>query len=239
MPGRQPRSRTKAVLTGREQALATVAALGRKVRAGRRRRRWSQRLLGQKVGVTGRRVGQLERGLEAGASLDLWYALAAALDIPLKVELGRDQIEDTADAGHLKIQELVLRLGRQAGYLRAFELPTRPAEPALSTDVHLRDDRRRLLVLNECWNTFGNVNASVRSTRRKLAEAEALAVALGGEAGPYQVAGCWIVRDTRRNRELAARYPEVFASSFTGSSAAWVRALMNSSAAPPTDLGLV
>ena len=52
--------------------------------------------------------------------------------------------------------------------------------------------------------------ASVRSTNRKLAETQALAVALGGEAGPYRVAAVWVVRDTPRNRAVLARYPETF-----------------------------
>jgi len=36
-----------------------------------------------------------------------------------------------------------------------------------------RDDARRILVQVECVNTFGNVNAAVRSSDRKAAEAEA------------------------------------------------------------------
>ena len=35
----------------------------------------------------------------------------------------------------------------------------------------------------------------------------------------------WIVRSTRANRALIARYPEVFTARFPGSSAGWVRAL--------------
>jgi hypothetical protein len=95
------------------------------------------------------------------------------------------------------------------------------------------------LILNECWNTFGSINAAVRSTRRKVAEAEQLAAAIGGDAGPYKVASCWIVRDTRRNREIVSRYPEVFATSFPASSAAWVRALTTSGAPVPEEPGLV
>jgi hypothetical protein len=148
-------------------------------------------------------------------------------------------LEEPTDAGHLGIQELVLRLGRSTGRTRTFELPTRPADPALSVDVGLRDDRQRVLMLNECWNTFGSINAAVRSTKRKVAETENLAVAIAGDSAPYRVAACWIVRDTKRNRELLARYPEIFASTFSGSSAAWVRALSDTDAPPPVGLGLV
>jgi hypothetical protein len=58
-----------------------------------------------------------------------------------------------------------------------------------------------------------------------------------GEA-PYTVAACWIIRATRRNRELVARYPELFASRFPGSSIGWVHALARR-IEPPSEPGLV
>lgn len=91
------------------------------------------------------------------------------------------------------------------------------------------------------------MGAAVRSTIRKRADAEGLAAVIGAarpvpggpELGePYSVATVWVVRATRRNRELVMRYPELFASRFTGSSRAWVRALTTGSP-PPADLGLV
>jgi hypothetical protein len=142
-----------------------------------------------------------------------------------------------ADAGHLAIQELVLRLARTAGAKRFFELATRPAEPWRSADVGMRVDRHRCLVLCECWNTIGDVGAAARSTARKVAEAEQLAVVTGGEK-PYRIASCWVVRATRRNRELVGRYPEVFAARFPGSSAGWLAALTRGDE-PPTEPGLV
>jgi transcriptional regulator with XRE-family HTH domain len=195
--------------------------------------------LARKVDLTPSRLSQIERGDGAGVSLEVWFALAQALGIFLRIEFARDPIQQPDDAGHLAMQELALRLGRQTGRSRTFELPTRPAKPSLSIDVCLRDDQQRVLVIEECWNSFGNINESIRSTRRKIAEAEQLAVAVGGDRGPYRVAAIWIVRDTRRNREILARYPEVFAAAFTGSSRQWVAALTQSSAQPPPSLGLV
>ncbi len=170
---------------------------------------------------------------------DLWFALADALGVPFRMEFGRDPTQELEDAGHLEMQEFMLRLGRAGGFGRGFELATRSANPAYSVDVGLRDDVRRLLVLEECWNTFGNIGASVRSTRRKIAEAEALAVAAGGERGPYQVAAVWIVRDSPRNRAVLARYPQIFEVTFTGSSSAWVTVLTVRGASVPGELGLV
>ena len=169
--------------------------------------------------------------------MDTWQRLFGAVDRRLLVDASRDPQQEPADAGHLAIQELLLGLGREIGYSRSFELPTTPAATRHSVDVALRDDRRRLLVLLEAWNVFGDIGAASRSTTRKVADAEALAVAIGG-ARPYRVASCWVVRATARNQALVARYPELFASRFPGSSIAWVKALTEG-AEPPPEPGLV
>lgn len=102
----------------------------------------------------------------------------------------------------------------------------------------LLDRRRRRLVIVECWNTFGDLGAAARSSNRKLAEAEALTAALGGDGGPYAIGLCWVVRDTARNRELMSRYEHIFAARFPGSSAGWVRALTEGGPLP-AESGLV
>ena len=207
------------------------------MRAARKRRRLRQVDLGRKAGLSQSTVSDLELGRGGGLSLVAWQRLAIVLDLPLRFEVGRDALEEPADAGHLNIQELVLRLGRATGRRRTFELPTKPADPSRSVDVGLIDDRQRCLIRIECVNTFGNIGAAARSSDRKLAETEALAISIGhGE--PYTVHECWVVRATRRNRELLARYPELFATRFPGSSRAWVAALRNGNV-PPSERGLV
>jgi hypothetical protein len=135
-----------------------------------------------------------------------------------------------SDAGHLAMQDLVLRLGRTAGFEGTFELPTRPAEPWRSVDVGLIDHVGKRLVIVECWNTFGDVGAAARSTDRKRAEAGELMVGRWGSEGLVGVV--WIVRASTRNRALIQRYPAVFAARFTGSSRAWVDALTQGSVIP-------
>jgi hypothetical protein len=182
-------------------------------------------------------------GEAGGHTLDTWQRLALAVDRPMRIELRRDAREEPADAGHLGIQELVMRLGRRIGFRGMFELRTRPSDPSRSTDVGLRDDRARVLILVECWNTFGDLGAAIRSTNRKRAEAAELAIAVGGDR-PHRVFSCWVVRDVERNRQLVARYPELFASTFPGSSTLWVKVLTGPAREqarkdPPADLGLV
>lgn len=210
---------------------------GDKVRRARRRRRWRQTDLARKVGVDQATISRIERGAGGTLSLELWQQVALVIGVPLGMTLGRDALEEPIDAGHLAVQELVLKLGRLAGYRRTYELPTKPSDPTLSTDVGLTDDSNRRLVQVECVNTFGNVNASIRSADRKRAEAEALAVSIG-HGDSFEVHQVWVVRATRRNRALLTRYPELFAARFAGSSQGWVAALTLGSP-PPDQTGLV
>ncbi len=214
-----------------------LARLGAEVRDSRRQRRLTQGQLGRQVGLSQSAVSRLERGLGGGLSLDLWQRIGLAAGRPLVVALQRDVGGETADSGHLAMQEFVLRIGRTAGYAGRFELPTRPAEPWRSIDVGLIHERARRLIVAECWNTIGDVGAAARSSERKRADAAALALARWGET-PATVGLVWIVRATARNRALVARYPEVFAARFPGSSVAWVRALTVGSE-PPAEPGLV
>lgn len=222
---------------GRRVNREQLARAGGEARATRRRQRGTQAQLAQRVGVAQSTVSKLERGLGGSLSLDVWQRVFLALGRRLDVSAGRDPFAEPADAGHLAVQELVLRLGRRAGYAASFELPTRPHDPSRSTDVGLRDDRRRVLILVECWNTIGDLGAAARASSRKLAEAEELAIAAGGERR-FLARAVWVVRASARNRTLVARYPEVFAARFPGSSARWVAALVAGTEAP-ADPGLV
>jgi transcriptional regulator with XRE-family HTH domain len=235
MPGVK---RPSARITGAARATEAAIALGHAVRVSRKRRRMMQKTLAARVGISQARLADVEAGRAVGAPLEVWFSLAEALDRPFRAEFVRDRLEEPLDAGHLGMQELVLRLGRAAGHEGRFELATRPDDPSRSTDVVLVHRRRRRMILVECWNSFGNIGAAARSSDRKLAEARSAAIALAGEAEPYGVSACWVVRDTRRNRELLARYPHLFEARLPGSSAAWVRALTEGGP-PPAELGLV
>jgi transcriptional regulator with XRE-family HTH domain len=224
---------TEAERRNREQ----LARSGGEVRSSREARRLTQQRVADRAGLGRMVVSRIERGLGGGVTMDGWQRVALAVGRPLIVGLQRDTAGETSDTGHLAIQELVLRHARVAGFDASFELPTRPAEPWRSADVGLRDDRRRLLVIAECWNTIGDVGAATRSSERKRAEAEELAAGLWGEP-PHRVAVVWIIRASARNRALVGRYPEVFGSRFPGSSAAWI-ATLTAGATPPREPGLV
>jgi transcriptional regulator with XRE-family HTH domain len=230
------RARRSAVVVEAERRLQERRArIGADIKGMRTRRRLTQNELAVRAELGRQVVGRLELG-QRPLDIETLERIAVALCVPLAVGFDRDLGEDVADAGHLAIQEVVLRLARSAGYSPEFELPPRPNEPWRSADVALGSEAQRRAIEAECWNTFGDVGAAVRSSRRKLVELEQLAVARwGADASAGLV---WVVRDTARNRALLNRYPEVFASTFTGSSHAWVRALTTRSA-PPDGPGLV
>jgi transcriptional regulator with XRE-family HTH domain len=214
-----------------------VRELGRAVRAARRRRHLTQAQLGDAVRLSQAEVSRIELGSGSGSPIRVWLALAAALGLHPRFELARDRQEDAIDAGHLAIQELLLRFAAATGCAGTFELPIHASDPSRSVDVFVRDDARRRLIVEEAWNSIGDIGAGARSFDRKLAAAAELAIVLGGER-PYAVHGVWVVRVTARNRALVARYPEVFARRFPGSSRAWILALTTGSQ-PPAEPGLV
>jgi len=201
----------------------------------RRRRSWTQADLAKRAGLGRMMVSRLERAT-GSIDVDTLERVALALDVSLNCGFARDLRADVADGAHLAIQELVLRLGRRNGYEAAFELATRQAEPWRSIDVVLASEARERMLCIECWNTIGDIGAAVRTSARKAAELEAMAIARWGAAATTALV--WVVRATARNRALLERYPESFASRFRGSSQRWVAALVDGGD-PPPEPGLV
>jgi transcriptional regulator with XRE-family HTH domain len=241
------RNPTAVEVAGEREARTLAGTLAKEMEAARRVRRLTQAQLGSRVGLRQSRISGLERGFGGSARLETWVAIGIALGRPLAVSFSRD-VDPTAlprDAGHLRAQELVLRLARRHGRHATFELPTRPADPQRSVDIGIRDDRSRLLILVEVWNRLDDLGAAARSQSRKVAEADGLAAVLGAEAGeiaaddsPYGVRSCWVLVDTAANRALVAAYPEVIRGRLPGSSRGWVRALSEGTL-PPDEPGLV
>jgi transcriptional regulator with XRE-family HTH domain len=230
--------RSDAALQGDGLSAAIAATLGREARATRRRRRLTQQRLADAIGISRPRYAEIERGEGATAPLETWTRIGAALGRPLAVSLSRDiDPPEPRDAGHLAAQEVVLRRARSHGRTASFELPTRPADPARSTDVGLDDDAIRTLILVEIWNRLDDVGAAARATDLKVAETAAAAAFAGGDGAPYRIASCWLLVATAANRRLVAAYPEIFRTRFPGSSAGWARALAEG-AAPPLEPGI-
>jgi transcriptional regulator with XRE-family HTH domain len=235
MPGaRRPRAR----IVGLQRAEKEVVRAGSAVLDARRRRKLSQATLASQIGMSRARLAAIEAGRGGGAPAEVWFALGEALGIYLRFEFGRDPQVELRDAGHLDIQELLLRLAKPAGWERAFEARSGSWSSDRSVDVRLLDRKGRRLVIGECWNTFSDLGEATRSSERKIRDAQQQAVAVAGEGEPYPVGLVWIVRDTAANRAMVAKYEHIFEGRFPGSSPAWVRAVTNRGPMP-TQPGLV
>ena len=100
----------------------------------------SQAALAHAAGCSREMVKRMETGQGGSVPGYRWQAVALALDTTRQTAFTRDQLEEPADAGHLAIQDLLLRLGAAQGFGRSVELPTRSADPSRSIDVALRND---------------------------------------------------------------------------------------------------
>ena len=167
---------------------ATMQSLGLSVARARRRRGLTQAAVSSQTGISRSSLSRLELGLGTGASIGTWLALAQALRLTARFEILRDQREDLVDAGHLEIQELLLRLGRTTGYSRSFELSIPVERPSGWVDVFLRNDTRRRLLVLEAWNVFGNFGAGRTRVRPKTRR----------RSGPRRMAGGWRLPGSRR-----------------------------------------
>jgi transcriptional regulator with XRE-family HTH domain len=226
--------RTGFEVDGTIEAASIASSLGGDLRTTARRRRLTQAEVGRRVGLSGPRIGEIQRGMGASASLETWVKLGKAVGRPLAVSFSRDiDAHEAHDAGHLAAQELVLGFARRHGRRADFELPTRPSDPTRSIDVALLDDAARVLIVVEIWNRLDDLGRAARATSRKAAEAEGPATIAARTGPPYRVAVCWLLVDTAANRRLVARYPEILQSRFPGSSFGWARCLCD--CLPPPD----
>ena len=211
--------------------LEQLAGLGAEVRASRRRRHLNQAAVAGRAGSSNRLAGSNGAGRKPLARC-VAARLPGGRTAPSGELAGRDALAGPADAGHLAIQELVMRLGREAGTdarLRAADAAARPeaigrrrpprrplaAAPPRRVLEHDRRHRRR--------GAFHGPQAR-RGTRPRCRR-----------RGSGRPRGGRVGRRGRRraNRSLVARYPEMFSARFPASRR-WVEAL-TTGAEPPTD----
>lgn len=203
--------------------------IGEAVAAARRRRGWTQTRLARESGLSQTAISRVELG-ERPLEVETLVRVAHELRVPVRVELGRDPLHGPADAGHLAIQELLVRLARATAGATLVELQLGPTDRSLSIDVCVLRRTLGELIVQEAWSRIGDVGAGWRSFDRKLTLAREAAGAF--PQPPKVVTGVWVIRATRANRELLATYPALFAARFPGSSRAWVRALVAGAPAP-------
>jgi transcriptional regulator with XRE-family HTH domain len=207
------RRRTQRQVQADERAGQLAAFLGRSLLDARRKRALTQAMAAERAGISQSAWSSLERGRGAGISLRVWERACDAVYADLRAYLeGASAAEQPRDAAHLREQELVARIAAGGGWSVGSEAAIGGAGVA---DLVLRRPSETALV--EIWNWFADVGDAFRSWDRKL---ERLAA-----SGERRASGCWVVRATRRNRDLVATHRTIFGSRFPGSPASWLVSL--------------
>jgi hypothetical protein len=181
-------------------------------------------------------VSRIERGQGAGASLETWASVAAAVDEQLAAYLERAPGATLPhDHAHLMGQELVIRTSRPGGWQPTPEATLDPlAYRSRSVDVLLERPDRGEIAIVEIWDWFDDVGAALRSLDGKV---ETVGRRAPGDG--YHASGLWVVRSTRRNRALVAELAALFAAKFPAPSQAWLQAFGDPNAAMPLGNGFV
>jgi transcriptional regulator with XRE-family HTH domain len=215
------RRRTQRQVSADDRAHKLAVHLGRSLKQARGDRGYSQATAAAAAGLAQTSWSELECGLGAAVSLRVWVRAGDAVGADLRAYLERASAADQPrDAVHLRHQELVARLAMDGGWQVDPEASLTSAGVA---DLLLT--RRSEVALVEIWNWFGDVGDAFRSWDRKLERLRS------GTDDP--VSGCWIVRATRRNRDLLASHRTIFAARFPASASHWLGALSDPRAPMP------
>ena len=218
--------------------MANVAVrLGVALRDARLRTGRTQADIAVSAGLSQGTVSLLERGHGRSATLETWAMVAAAVGEQFVGFLERAPgAEVPRDIQHLRRQSALISIAAPGGWraLPEFRLD-QDARWSRSIDVALVRRATGEAVVAEIWNWFEDVGGALRGLDGKVA-------ALRGQLDPgveWTVRGLFIVRDTRRNRELVAELGPMFAARFRGNARAWLRALTDPSERLPDGDGLL
>jgi transcriptional regulator with XRE-family HTH domain len=182
-------------------------------------------------------ISDLELGLGTSASIETWAMVAAAVGEQLVGFLERAPGADVPrDIEHLRRQSALIAIAAPGGWRALPELRLdQDARWSRSIDVALVRRATAEAVVVEIWNWFEDVGGALRGLDGKVA-------ALCDHLDPsveWTVHGLFIVRDTRRNRQLVTELGPIFAARFPGNARAWLRALTDPSERLPDGDGLL
>ena len=234
--------RTDALLRADAAGDLLARDLGRALRDARRHAGLRQADVGAASALAQTTISRMERGTASSLSLRSWVRAADCVGTDLKAYLaGATSADRPRDAVHLRTQELVASVALSGGWgsIPEFAIDD-AARGSRSLDLWLE---RQLIVrpveviANEIQEWFDDVGARFRDWDRRLERVRQLALATRTIEGPEglllpRVSGLWVIRSTRRNREVVREHANLFRGRFPGSSDAWLASLRGSAPIP-------
>jgi len=219
--------------------------LGAALREARARARLTQAAAAARAGLSQPTWSALESERDARYTLATWDRAAFAVGTTLNAYLPQSTAADRPrDAVQLKAQELVIATAQAGGWHGLPEQQIdREARTSRFADVLLKRPRHQPeeVALIEIIDWFDDVGAPMREWPRRIEAVERQAIArMNGDQSVPRLSGCWIVRATRRNRQLVGEHSNLFRNRFPGSGRAWLRALTQRHGAQmPREAGLL
>lgn len=200
--------------------------LGRALTNGRAAIGATQTAAAGVAGISQSCWSELERGKGASVALRVWVRATDAVGSDLRAYLeGASATTQPRDAVHLRHQELVASIATRGGW------SIRPEQHVAGAGVaDLLLTRTEDTALIEIWNWLADVGDAFRTWDRKLERLRT--------SDPW-ASGCWVIRATRRNRQLVADHRTLFAARFPASGTAWLRALEHANAPMPDAAALL
>lgn len=190
----------------------------------------TQAQLGARIGIHQTAVSKLERGRAARFSLETWAAAAAALGQELTAFFELAATSDPpADIEHLRRQQLVVATAAKGGWRAHVEREVSSEGRRLVIDVLLERSvagRPAELCVVEVWNWLADVGQAWRNHGQKV-------LAVRRSHAGLSVSGLFVLRDTRRNRDLVRELGVVFDARFHGSSDRMLAALLDRDVSAP------
>jgi len=235
MPNRARRRAGAARNEGRTRSRELAQRAGIVLRDNRRARGLTQRQASDRAGVSQGFWSLLERGGGTTASLETLAACAAAIGgrwtAFLEAAPGTDLPRDIV---HLRGQQTIIAFAKPGGWRARVEAGIDPlARRSRAIDVCLDRASSAEIAVVELFDFIADGGDAMRGLADKVA-----AVRVGTNTDA-RIQGLFVLRATRRNRELVGRLGDVIRSRFPGSSAAWVAALSRLDRPMPQADGLI
>ena len=222
---------------GQVRAGIVSKRLGTALRDARTSAGMTQAQVADRAALSQTLISDLERGLGTTASIETWGMVAAAVGEQLVGFLERAPGADVPrDIEHLRRQSALIAIAASGGWRALPELRLdQDARWSRSIDVALVRGPSHEAIVVEIWNWFEDVGGALRGLGGKVA-------ALRDQLDPsveWTIRGLFIVRDTRRNRQLVSELGPMLGARFPGNARAWLRALTDAAQRMPDGDGLL
>lgn len=246
MPSPTAHRRTQLQVDADSHTRELTARAGRALKDARLRSGQTQAQASARAGIDQTWWSRLETGKAVNATPATWnragHAVGARINFYLSDTTATTQ---PRDAVHLRHQELLIRTAGPGGWQpKPEELIDRDARTSRAADVLLARTiaHPHEYCICEIWDWFDDVGNSLRDFSRRLDAVERYAIARmppGDDAPLPRTSGCWIVRATRRNKQLIHDHQHLFRARFPGAGHAWLNALTQPTTPIPTEPALL